>query len=240
MSTSVPQIGFDRFVHLDWVTAALNVRAGKIRTEQLNATLEAAGLGVAAKHNTRAVLNRLWIQPRQDLVDLATRGAEIYATTADISVVALSWGMAVASYPFFGRVAELVGRLSALQGDCSAAEIHRRMSEAFGEREATRRAASRVLQTQESWGTIQRSARGKRLSRTRPVTLQDERAVAWLMEAALRYSGKAVSVASLQTLPVIFPFVLDRPLGYVATISPTLELRLEGHGQQSVGLANTA
>ena len=49
------------------------------------------------------------------------------------------WGMAVATYPFFGKVAELVGRLSAIQGDCASAEVHRRMSETYGEREGTRR-----------------------------------------------------------------------------------------------------
>ena len=41
---------------------------------------------------------------------------------ADIPVAALCWGMSVATYPFFGKVAELVGRLSAIQGDCASAE----------------------------------------------------------------------------------------------------------------------
>jgi hypothetical protein len=67
--------------------------------------------------------------------------------------------------------------------------------------------------------------------------VQDDRAVAWLIEAALRYSGKAVSVASLPALAVIYPFLLDRPLGYVASNSPMLELRAEGAGRQSVVLS---
>ena len=32
---------------------------------------------------------------------------------------------------------------------------------------------------------------------------------------AVRYAGKPVSVSSLQSLPVLFPFSLTRPLGYV-------------------------
>lgn len=238
MSTPFPQIGFDRFVRLDWVTAALDVRAGRSGEDHLHGVLDEAGLGVAAKHNTRGVLSRLWLQPRPELYDLAIRGLEIYRAAPVESAVVLSWGMAIASYPFFGKVAELFGRLSALQGGCSAAEIHRRISEVYGEREGARRATSRVLQTQESWGTLVRSERGKRLIRTRPITVRDDRAVAWLIEAALRYSGKAVSVTSLPALAVIYPFVLDRPLGYVASNSPTLELRSEGAGHQSVVLAN--
>ncbi len=236
MSTPVPQIGFDRFIHRDWVTAALDVSAGRIADGHLDEVLNAAGLGVAAKHNTRGVLSRLWLKPRPELLDLAVRGLAIYKNASADSVVALSWGMAIASYPFFGKVAELFGRLSALQGGCSAAEIHRRMSEVYGERDATRRAASRVLQTQESWGTLIRSERGKRLTRTRPITVHDDQAVAWLIEAALRYSGKAVSVSNLPALAVIYPFLLDRPLGYVASNSPMLELRSEGSGHQSVCL----
>lgn len=111
------------------------------------------------------------------------------------------------------------------------------MIEMYGERDAARRAATRVLQTQESWGTLIRSERGKRLTRMRPMTLHDDQTVAWLIEAALRYSGKAVPVASLPALAVIYPFVLDRPLGYLASNSPMLELRSEGSGHQSVTLA---
>ncbi|MBK7457964.1 MAG: hypothetical protein IPJ42_06025 [Betaproteobacteria bacterium] len=238
MSSTVPQIGFDRFIHLDWVTAALEVRAGRSSVDELSAMLEAAGLSLAARKKTRTVLNRLWLEPRPELAALAARGLEIHESASDVSVAALSWGMAIASYPFFGKVAELVGRLSALQGDCAAAEVHRRMSETYGEREGTYRMTNMVLQSQASWGAIERAEKGKRLIRRTPTTVQDDRAVAWLIEAALRYSGKAVSVASLPAMAVIFPFVLDRPLGYVASNSPMLELRSEGAGHQSVALAS--
>jgi hypothetical protein len=47
MKAAVPQIGFDRFIQLDWATAALKVRAGMAGLDELNALLDAAGLGVA-------------------------------------------------------------------------------------------------------------------------------------------------------------------------------------------------
>jgi hypothetical protein len=57
--------------------------------------------------------------------------------------------MAIATYPFFGKVAELVGTtVTPLQGDCAAAEVHRRMSELYGEREGTYRMTNMVLQSQ--------------------------------------------------------------------------------------------
>ena len=113
MIPTAPQIGFDRFMRLDWVAAALKVRAGMASLDELNELLDAAGLGVAARKKTRTVLNRLWLEPRAELEDFANRGVEIHRTNADVSVAALTWGMAIATYPFFGKVAELVGRLSA-------------------------------------------------------------------------------------------------------------------------------
>lgn len=239
MNSTVPQIGFDRFIQLDWVAAALRVRAGIASLDELNELLDAAGLSVAAKKKTRTVLNRLWLEPRLELVDFANRGIEIYKANPDVSIPALSWGMAIATYPFFGKVAELVGRLSSLQGDCASAEVHRRMSEIYGEREGTYRMTNMVLQSQASWGAIERVEKGKRLIRRAPMTLTNDQAVAWLVEAALRYTGKAVSVPSLQSMAVIYPFVLDQPLAYVVSNSPTLELRSEGSHNQFVALRAT-
>lgn len=236
MIPTSPQIGFDRFIQLDWVAAALKVRAGVASLDELNELLDAAGLGVAARKKTRTVLNRLWLEPRPELADFANRGVEIYRTNAEVSVAALTWGMAIATYSFFGKVAELVGRLSSLQGDCAAAEVHRRMSELYGEREGTYRMTNMVLQSQANWGAIERVEKGKRLIRKSPISVINDRTVAWLIEAVLRYTGKAINVATLQSTAVIYPFVLEQPLGYVSSNSPALEIRSEGPGIQYVCL----
>ncbi len=236
MNPTVPQIGFDRFIQLEWVAAALDVRAGKATLDELNELLDTAGLGVAARKKTRTVLNRLWLEPRAELVDFANRGVEIHRNSFDVSIAALTWGMAIATYPFFGKVAELVGRLSALQGDCAAAEVHRRMSEIYGEREGTYRMTNMVLQSQANWGAIERVEKGKRLIRKTPITVVNDRAVAWLIEAALRYTGKAISVATLQSMAVIYPLKFEQPLGYLASNSPALEIRSEGPSNQFVSL----
>jgi hypothetical protein len=236
MTPLAPQIGFDRFIPLEWAAAALRVRAELGTLDELNTLLDASGLGVAARKKTRTVLNRLWLEPRPELADFAERGVGIFKAHPSVPTEALTWGMAVATYPFFGKVAELVGRLSALQGDCASAEVHRRMSEAFGEREGTYRMTNMVLQSQASWGAIERVENGKRLVRMKQIVVSNEQAVAWLVEAALRYVGKAVSVPTLSSLAVLYPYVLEQPLGYLASKSPNLEVRSEGAGNQFVCL----
>lgn len=191
---------------------------------------------MAARKKTRTVLNRLWLEPRPELAEFADRGVGIFKGDPSVPIAAVTWGMAIAAYPFFGKVSELVGRLSALQGDCASAEVHRRMSETYGEREGTYRMTNMVLQSQASWRAIERMGKGKRLVRLDPVVVSDEQAVAWLIEAGLRYVGKPVAVSSLSSLAVIYPFVLDQALGYVASKSPQLELKSQGAGNQCVCL----
>lgn len=144
--------------------------------------------------------------------------------------------MAITTYPFFGRVAEIVGRLTALQGDCASAEVHRRMAEAYGEREGTRRMTNMVLQTQESWGAIERSEKGKRLVRRPKLLVHEAKVVAWLVEACVRYARRPLAVASMDTNPVAYPFDFGRSLSYVLSNSAVLELRSDSMSNQVVGL----
>lgn len=236
MSASAPKIGFDRFIPIEWATAALQARGEATTLDDLHAMLSAAGLGAAALKKTRTVLNRLWLEPRPDLADFAARGVALSKQDPGVPPAALSWGMAIATYPFFGKVAELVGRLSALQGDCSSAEVHRRMSESFGEREGTSRMTNMVLQTQASWGAVERTDKGNRLARKSPIVISSAPAVAWLAEAALRYARKSVPIQAISSLPVLYPFRLNQPIAYVLSNSSTFELKSEPAGRVSVQL----
>lgn len=234
--TLAPRIGFDRFIALEWATTALRVRADTANLQDLESLLDAAGLGAAARTKTRTVLKRLWLDPRSELIDFADRGAAIFKAHPDVPVTAMHWGMAVATYPFFGKVAELIGRLSALQGDCASVEIHRRMSETYGEREGTYRMTNMVIQSQASWGAVERAEKGKRVHRLPPTVVENDELTVWLIEAAVRNAGRPLAIPSLQSLPVLFPFNLTRPLVYLVSSNNYLAVRSEGPNNQFVAL----
>jgi hypothetical protein len=113
------------------------------------------------------------------------------------------------------------------------------MSEIYGDREVIKRATQAVLQSQSNWGAIARVDEGKRLIRLAATSLTDQRTVAWLIEAALRYQGKAMALATLQSTAVLYPLLLSQPLAYVVANSEALELRSEGPSQQFVALQAT-
>ncbi len=237
MKSSSPQIGFDRFIQLEWAAAAIRVRAGVASIDELRELIDATHSGAAAKKKTQTVLNRLWLAPRPELTDFADRGVKIFRQAPNTPISALTWGMALATYPFFGKVAEIVGRLTSLQGDCTSAEVHRRMMEIFGEREGTRRMTNMVLQSQASWGAIDRVDKGKRIVRKREITLQDATVAVWLTEACVRYAGHSIPVSSIDLNPIIYPFSLEASTSYHLSKSQHLALQIDSSGNQVVGLA---
>lgn len=238
MSKRAPQIGFDRCIPLDWAAAALRVRAGTGKMQQLIELMDEAELGRAARKKTRTVLNRLWLEPRPDLGDFADRGARIYRANRDTPISVLTWGMAIATYPFFGRVSEIVGRLAALQGDCTSAEVHRRMAEVYGEREGIHRMTNMVLQSQASWGAIERVNKGKRLVRMPKTKVQEVAIIAWFVEACVRYAGRPLSVSMIESHPVFFPFELKGRISYALSRSRAIELRSSGARDHIVDIRN--
>lgn len=238
MNSAVPHIGFDRFIQLDWAAAALRLRAGISTLDDLLNLIDSTLSGPAAKKKTRTVLNRLWLDPRPELIEFADRGVKIYRDAPDSSVPALTWGMALATYPFFGKVAEIVGRLTAIQGECTSAEVHRRMAEIYGEREGTRRMTNMVLQSQANWGAIDRLNNGKRIIRRAPINLRASPVAAWLLEACLRYVGHSLGVAGINSNPLVYPFEIDGSISYILANCPTLEMRTDGAGNRIVALAS--
>lgn len=236
MTRSPPRIGFDRYVQLDWCKAALDVASGSQSLDDLGDLVSRVLTGAESRRKTIDILKRLWISPFPESKEFISRGVDIYRTIGESVVLPMCWGASIATYPFFGKTAEITGRLFNLQEDCSIAEVQRRIAELYGDRDGISRATSRVVQSQASWGALTREEKSKRLIRRAPISLTSEQVVVWLVEAVLRYTGKAVSVPSLQSMPLIYPFVLDQSLAYVISNCPHLELRSEGSSNQFVAL----
>lgn len=221
---------------MDWCGLALEAATERKTAEDVKDQIAEVLTGLESRRKTFDILKRLWLQPLPEYADFAKRGVELFRKKGPSLVSPLNWGCAMVTYPFFGKTAEITGRLLALQGDCSIKEVQRRMAEIYGDRDGVARAVSRVLQSQESWGMIERVDKGKRLVRKAPVTLSDEQVVTWLVEAVIRFTGKAVAVPNLQSMAVLYPFVLDQSLAYAVSISKNLELRSEGSNAQFVAL----
>jgi hypothetical protein len=110
------------------------------------------------------------------------------------------------------------------------------MAEIYGEREGTRRMTNMVLQSQANWGAIVRTEMRKRIVRKQAIDLHGSPVAAWLAEACLRYARRPLSVASIESSPIIYPFALGGSTSYLLSQSPVLEMRTDSTGNQVVGV----
>jgi hypothetical protein len=217
MSTPMP-IGFSQRVQLDWLeqTATL-VLAGQTRAqietalqERLRDKLSVAGTAQRGnREKAITILLKTWVSVPQCLQPLRDEGLAYLRRLPHDDHIALHWGMTMAVYPFFGAVAETVGRLLRLQGACAAAQIQRRLREQLGERETVARAARRILRCFVDWGILHETDK-KGVYCAFPVrAIQDKELTLWLVETALRASctDQRALTAVAQT-PALFPFRL--------------------------------
>lgn len=214
----IVRTGFNRRVELPWFErAAQLVLTGASRSEiedDLNGYLQdrlAVGADTPrnARDKTITILVRTWVSPPTALMPLRDDGLRLLQSLPPSEHLAVHWGMAMAVYPFFGLVADVVGRLLRLQGRASAAQVQRRVKEQLGDRETVARCTRYVLRTFADWNVLADTAE-KGVYLSGPVqTLKDPGLRGWLIEAALRSSGTDVgALRALTETPAFFPFAL--------------------------------
>lgn len=214
------QVGFSQRIQLDWLefTAGL-LLAGSTRGEIFAALddflQDKLSVGSNTKYTNRrkaiSILLRIWVSVPESLEPLRNEGLEHLRRLPTHEHLPVHWGMTMAVYPFFGVVAETVGRLLRLQGSIAAASAQRRIREQLGERETVSRATRRVLRCFVDWGVLQ-DTREKGVYQTAALRLvEDKKLAAWLIEAALVASNSdSGSLKAFAQTPALFPFAIGQ------------------------------
>lgn len=210
------QIGFSQRIQLEWLEMTANmILAGHTRSEiqtLLNDFLQdKLSIGNNTKSTNRrkaiSILLKIWVGVPKNLEPLKNEGLEHLRRLPNEQHLSVHWGITMAVYPFFGVVAETVGRLLRLQGTFAAASVQRRIKEQLGDKETVSRAARRVLRCFVDWGVLQDTSE-KGIYQAAPLQfLEDKKLAAWLIEAALVASkADCGSIAAITQSPALFPF----------------------------------
>lgn len=252
MKTPTP-MGFIQRVRIEWLEQAAELAlAGKSREEIrsiLHETLVApegkgesegegggrAGIGKNLQMAIGIVLN-VWVAVPPDLRGLRDDGLRYIAALPTDEHLSVHWGMAMAVYPFFGKVAETTGRLARLQGTVSAPQVQRRISEQLGDHESVKRSTRRVLRSFVDWGVLADTETAGVYAASSPRTLSESLS-AWMLEAAI--ISKRTNAGQIQAVvgsPALFPFALDVPSIKAVEASGRLEVSRQGLDQDMVML----
>ena len=160
-----------------------------------------------------------------------TATTEPAGTAEPTGRLAVHWGMTMAVYPFWNAVAAQVGRLLRLQGIATAAQVHRRVQEQYGERPTVARATQRAVRSFVDWGVLADTGTRGRYVAGEPCPVRTPALAAWLAEAALhiRDGDPAAPVQELLGQPGLFPFRVSYVTARgLAAESPRLDVAHQG------------
>jgi len=234
----LPNIGFDRFITRSWLDLALDVAAGQRDRDELTALLEKDIVGVEARSKTSIILNRMWLSTHPSLTDYANAGVSLYKVDPAVDTLALHWGMALRSHPFFASIAESIGRLLNLHGEFTSAQITRRLKEQYGDRASILRAAEAVLQTLVSWDVIQvEDKKARRFAAGAPRAVPSTAVSLWLTEAAIVSADRSVRLTDKHLW--LFPWSLTSLVERDVAASGRLVAHRSGDGDLWVTLGNS-
>ena len=245
------QIGFSQRIHLDWLDYTANlVLAGNPRAEIVAALSERLkeklSVGSEPERGNRdkaiTILTKVWVTVPRDLHALRDEGLDHLRAGGPSERMLVHWCMCMAVYPFFGTVADAVGRLLRLQGTAGAAQVQRRLRERYGERETVARAARRILRAYIDWGVLLETDE-KGLYRgpaNRPI--EDIPLALWAIKATLFATGNTPRPPStLLRGPHLFPF--NMPLPALRDLEACEALEISRHGlnhEVLIGLSKPA
>lgn len=243
------QIGFSQRIRVEWFERTANLVLSGNDKEAINQSLqgdlkEKVSVGGSAVRGNRekiiTILMRTWVSPSNGLHPLHAEGLELLKALPFEQHVAVHWGMVLATYPFWGTVAEQVGRLLKLQGTATASQVQRRIAEQLGQRETAARAARRILRTFVDWGVLSETGRNGIYAPGLHVRVDDPRLTAWLITAQLHAlpEGRG-TLSSLTEAPCLFPFSLQRlSFRRLQDLSACIDSVSDGSGEEIVFLKN--
>ena len=210
-------LGFDRPLELEWLDAVADRVALGASEAEVRAFIYKLLDGVVsgATYNTNrgktvTVLCHIWSSVPPACLTLRDRAVGLLKETSGEARLAIHWAMMVATYPFFGDLAEHAGRLLTLQGNASLVQLTRRMQEGWGDRATLRTIVQRITRSMVRWGALRKT---EEKGVFKPVAVPQVVAgpcVELLLEALLLHrGGGSVPVGHALRHPMFFPFALE-------------------------------
>ena len=238
MTNRFAQIGIDRLIRLRWLeqTASLALTGNDVAAvksairEELQPEFPTSDANVRGSlDKTITILMKIWARVPSQLEPLHEEGLRLFLTLPKDRHIALHWGMTMAVYPFWGAVAQQVGRLVHLQESFEPRQIQRRLRELYGERETVSRRVRYLLRSYVDWGVLRDKTKGVYIQGD-IYAIQQPELIAWMTEAYLNAqpNGKA-SIREILNSPSLFPFRLA-PFSADAIVARSPRLELLRHG----------
>jgi hypothetical protein len=191
---SARSIGFNRRLRDAWLEEGLRLRAEEVDEaqwlERMEDLVRIDNKGKDSIQKSMRYLRHIWSDASGE-DSLRTDAIRLYkeSPTHEAAQV-LSWGMAIATYPFLNEVAAILGRMLKVQPEVKLEQILRKLSETHGEKETVRRSGRYSLNLIHDLGFVARTKSVGCYKLASPRRVTPPAIAAWLARAWFQASGK--------------------------------------------------
>ena len=192
----------------------------------------------SSREKAITILFKTWIGPDEDLIPLRDVGLALLAEHPAPAHRGIHWGMIMAAYPFWGKVAAEVGRLLRLQGVVGTAQVRRRLIEHYGDREVVARATQTVLRSYVDWGVLKETSEKGIYAAGPSFVIDQVEVIAWLAEAFLHaHPDGSVPLRTILDSTSLFPFrLIPVSADHLVAVSGRLDVLRHGLDQDLIML----
>lgn len=112
--------------------------------------------GKEARAKATGIVLRIWngVDPKH--ASLRNRAVSLVPRISGQERLWLHWGITAVVYPFFRDLAEVIGRMLALQDDITTAQVRDRIKTAWGDRATSWEASQKLITGMVDWGVLWR------------------------------------------------------------------------------------
>jgi hypothetical protein len=178
-----------------------------------------------AENKTKKCLTRVWLNPPQDAVEMIA-----WALNASIprgATPLLHFGALLATFPFVGTVARVVGQYIKTEGAANAQAVRSDVRRTYGDRSSVDVAARKAYTTLRNIGVIHQEK--QTLLPVEPSLVLPEELTGWMAHALmLTRSAEAIPFSSMTTAPELLGVRVSsvRPTSY-----PLVEIHNSARGE---------
>jgi len=190
---SARPIAFNRRLRATWLREGLRLLAegteGANWVERMEDLVKESNSGKDSITKSMRYLRHVWIE-KGDADALRADAVRLYRSSpTEKSSVILSWGMAIATYPFLNDVALTIGRMLRVQPELKLEQLLRKLTETYGERETVRRSGRYALGVITDFGFVERTKSAGCYQLRKPLKPDSVSLSAWMVRAWFAATG---------------------------------------------------
>jgi hypothetical protein len=214
-------VGMSRNIKLEWLdhTASM-VLSGKNETEIKESLNEYLSFSIKSPTNlrkTREILMNIWVRKAEEFQYIKELAITAYNENKQANKIAVHWCLMLITYPVYGDISEVIGKLEDKQYDITTSQIKSKMFDVWGERSTLLHSIDKNLRTMKDIGGLKSIKTG--LYEIQKYQIKDEDIVALFVATILELKDKLyLSIDEVANSFVLFPFEYNLDLEFLQDI----------------------